>query len=111
MPEDPKTVDLPHNAVGNRNAPGGLMLYYSPKWAEKRLPPGVDLVQIAGVWWLIQWDDEFVLCHPFADEWFCPNEALDDLEIWWPDLRHVADVCKACADDPPKKVESTSKST
>ncbi|GEM_PF-6882372 len=75
---------------------------YTPCWAAKGLPETVELVRIRGRWWLLIWDDETIVGQPDPEKWAYMNGELGDsqeLELWFPPRRHVADLVRAIADE------------
>ena len=77
-----------------------MVKVYTPGWAENQLPLGTDLVKIRDAWFLILWNDETCMSSPEPERWAFTRGELGEsaeLELYFPPLRHVADLVSALA--------------
>jgi len=65
----------------------------TPTWAAKQLPENVEVVRIAGRWWMMIWSDNDVCAQPDPEKWCYSNGELGDnqeVEMWIPPTGLVA---------------------
>jgi len=75
---------------------------WTPSWAARDLPIGVDLIRVNDRWWLMLWNEQHAIAHPDPERWAYSNGELGDsveLELWIPPNRVTADLVRDLAED------------